>query len=140
MNPADNVELAKFLARPPPQPPEEASFRAACGRAYYAAHAVARDVLHRARFRLPKSGEAHGEVVSLLKSSRISDVQAAGGLLDQLRATRKSADYHVGDVPVAGSSFEKRRADVALMQATSIIATVSKYAQADRSLGIPHQP
>lgn len=102
MNPADNFELAKILQKPPKGAPPEAAFRGSCGRAYYYAFASVREVLLAAKFNVPKNGTGHGVIISLLKKSQEKDIQAAGGLLDQLRVTRNSADYDVGSIK-AGS-------------------------------------
>lgn len=137
MDPVDNLTLAHFLSTPPAGPPPEASIRCACGRAYYGAHAVVRDALSDAKFRLPASGEAHGQVINLLKASSDLQVRAVGNLLDQLRATRKSADYQVGSIPVTGTAFERRRAAIALAQARSIVEEVERARKVNKRLSIP---
>jgi hypothetical protein len=137
VDPHENIHLARFLREPPRNAPSEASFRCACGRAYYAAHAIVRDLLTAARFQLPRSGDAHGHVVNLLKGSDNADIQALGSLLDQLRATRKSADYQVGAVRLSGSPFDRRRTDVAVLQAETIIEEALEAAKSNKRLFIP---
>lgn len=136
MNPTDNLELAKHLKTPPLAPLLEACFRAACGRAYYAAHAFARDVLKSAPLSVPADGKAHGQVISLLKGSRDADVKAVGALLDSLRVTRNSADYEVGAVKVRGRPFDQQRAIIAIMQADQVISTIQRISRTDRTLKI----
>lgn len=136
MNPADNLELARFLKRPPAQEFGEACMRGSCGRAYYAAHVVARDLLSNVPVRIPSDGSVHGAVISALKTSRDVDVKAAAGLLDNLRATRKSADYDVGLAKPRGKPFDQQRAIIAIVQAESVISTLERVAQTDRTLMI----
>jgi len=121
---------------PPAGQPQEACYRAACGRAYYAAFVISRDALLGGGFRIPRSGEAHGEVIKLMKSSSNADVRAAGSSLDQLRVTRQSADYEIGRIPVSGMPFTQLRAVAAIGLADEIIAAVGKARTADRRLYI----
>ena len=137
MNPSDNLELAKFLHKRPKGPPEEATIRGACGRAYYAAFGAARDVLMAVPFRFAGTDEDHRRVVTLLKLSANQDVATAGSLLDQLRSTRNSADYDVGSVPVRGAPFEPRRSQMALVLAAGVIDGVERVQKVDRRLYIP---
>src|SRR6187455_502580 len=124
MNPDENNVLATFLCKPPKGPTDEASYRAACGRAYYWAFATVRDILLRASINVPKDGTGHQVVISSLKDSTDDDIKAAASLLDNLRTTRNSADYEVGLVPLKGTPFVKTRAQVAVVQATSIVDAV----------------
>jgi uncharacterized protein (UPF0332 family) len=136
VNATDNVLLAKIVHLPVSGAPVEASMRCACGRAYYAAFVIARDLLV-SRFSL-STGSAHREVIDLLKRSKSSDVREAGLSLDRLRATRNSADYQVGIKPVAGRAFDKMRAALAIQQAEHIIGALQNAAKLDRWLQIPH--
>lgn len=101
MDPADNLDLARFLSARPKGAPEEASIRGSCGRAYYAAFGVARDALLAAKlFKSTGASADHAAIISLLKKSANPGIQISGGLLDQLRNTRNSSDYDVGLVPL----------------------------------------
>jgi hypothetical protein len=137
VNPADNLELAKILEKPPKGAPPEAAFRGSCGRAYYCAFASVREVLLAAKFSVPKDGTGHGIIIELLKRSQDGDIRAAGGLLDQLRVTRNSADYEVGSIKPKGMPFEAYRAQVAIAQAASVLSAVYKSQTADPKMGIP---
>src|SRR2546427_3468235 len=98
MNPHENLALAKFLGSNPKSAPVEASLRGACGRAYYAAFAVVRDILEAAAFLITGGPiSVHKRVLILLNQSSDPDVLAAAGLLDQLRDLRGKADYDVGN-------------------------------------------
>src|SRR4051812_44162291 len=112
------------MAQPPRGAHEEASFRSACGRAYYAAFTVARDALLQAKFAMSGTGDDHRRVITLLKGSTSDDVRTAASQLDSLRTTRNSSDYEVGLVLVKGKAFEKTRAQMAVLQASSIIGAI----------------
>lgn len=137
MNPADNLELAKVLHTLPKKAPEEAAIRGACGRAYYAAFGVARDVLMAARFQFDGGDGDHRRVIDLLKASTDVDLAGTAMLLDQLRTTRNSADYDVGRVPVRGVPFSKDRSNKAILYGHQVIADVQRVAQTDPRLFIP---
>jgi uncharacterized protein (UPF0332 family) len=66
MDPENNLHLARVLAQVPRGAPEEASFRGACGRAYYAAFAIARDLLLSAKLHVGADGSIHKAVIRLL--------------------------------------------------------------------------
>lgn len=136
MSPTDNLGLARILEKPPKGAPAEAAFRGSCGRAYYYAFATVRDILLAAKFSVPQNGTGHGVVIQLLKKSRDKGVQTAGGLLDQLRVTRNSADYEVGSIKVKGTPFIAYRAQVAIGQAVSVVSAVSEARRADPKIGI----
>lgn len=137
MDPERNLELAKFLAGPPRGAPDEASYRGACGRAYYAAFSTVRDLLLAARLNVASDGSAHGSMVRLLKESSDVQVKAAGGSLDALRKERNHADYDVGSRSHAGGRFEVNRSRLAIASAQIIIETVRQAARTDPRLGIP---
>src|SRR5256885_5573113 len=123
MDPRSNVQLATFLFGPPAGPPPEASFRGACGRAYYSAFALARDALTSAGHKLPRA-QAHDVVISRLKSAQDPDVRAAGGVLQDLRGDRNRADYDVG--LRAKQAFGQLHAKVAVARAQKVIAVVDQ--------------
>lgn len=138
MNPADNLVLAKVMTAPLKKVPEEAGYRCACGRAYYAAFAYARDALMSAKFAFAHNGKDHARVPSLLNKAKISDVQLAASLLQQLHDHRKSADYDVGlKLPPAGEVFDDARAQTAVLLANTVIDEIDKARAADKRLSIP---
>jgi uncharacterized protein (UPF0332 family) len=137
VHPEKNTDLARVLAEVPRGAPEEASFRGACGRAYYAAFAVARDLLLSARFRLGADGSTHLDVIYLLQESANPLVRAAGRSLDELRKARNSADYDVGLRSSAADVFDRHRAQFAVAAARTIVDTIRKASASDRRLGIP---
>jgi uncharacterized protein (UPF0332 family) len=137
VHPEKNIDLARVLAEVPRGAPEEASFRGACGRAYYAAFAVARDLLLSARFRLGADGSTHLDVIYLLQESANPLVRAAGRSLDDLRKARNSADYDVGRRSAAADAFDRHRAQFAVASARTIVETIRKASASDPRLGIP---
>lgn len=137
MNPEENVDLARFLAAAPKGSPPEASYRGACGRAYYSAFAVARDLLLLAKFQIATDGSAHSTIVRLLKESSSPSVKAAGGSLDQLRKTRNQADYDVGQRASPGIRFDANRAQLAVAYAKIIIESLKSARSTDIRIGIP---
>jgi hypothetical protein len=90
--------VADFVYSDPSHQSEE-FVRTGIGRAYYAAHIYARDLLvgmPRVKLQRDRSGNpTHGGVVDVLKRSKQPHV---GHALDQLLAHRKRADYRM-DVP-----------------------------------------
>ncbi|HEU4452858.1 MAG TPA: hypothetical protein VFR81_07350 [Longimicrobium sp.] len=137
MNPEDNLHLARVLAQVPRGAPEEASFRGACGRAYYAAFGIARDLLLFAKLQVSADGSTHRTVIRLLMKSTDRDVRVAARSMDLLRKARNSADYDVGLRSSAGDLFDRRRAQLAVVSAWAIISTIRKASASDRRLGIP---
>lgn len=135
MDPLDNITLAKVLESIPKGAPPEASLRCACGRAYYSALALSRDALLD-HFSIPRDASGHGTVIQLLKKSSNPDVKAAGGVLDQLRITRNSADYEVGKIKLRGKAFVPYRVQVAVASASVVISAVRKARKADPKMGI----
>jgi hypothetical protein len=138
VNPTDNLDLARIVAGRVKKIPEEAGFRCACGRAYYAAFAHARDALLAAKFAMAYTGKDHARVPSLLSQSTIPDLQAAASLLEQLHVIRKSADYDVGSKPVPlGERFNDIRAQTAVLLASSVIDEINRAVASDKRLAIP---
>jgi len=140
VHPEKNIDLARVLAEVPRGAPEEASFRDAFGRAYYAAFAVARDLLLSAKFRLGADGSTHVDVIYLLQESANPLVRAAGGSLDELRKARNSADCDVGRRSAAADVFDRHRAQLAVASARTIVDTIRKASASDPRLGIPSRP
>ncbi len=71
----------------------EAEWRAAVSRAYFAAFHVARQLLQRCGFRIPRADQAHAYLWLRLANSAHPDVQNAGRGLNELRQVRNWADY-----------------------------------------------
>jgi len=109
---ADFLKLAEGLYRDPEQPgPEEACYRTAISRAYYAAHHSARELATRKDgIKLPDSGAAHGDLIRHFQSSPHRPRRRIGNRLDRLRSYRTSADYrkalHGNPERVAASSVK----------------------------------
>jgi len=137
VNPSENIGLARHLIVPPQGPLPEASYRAACGRAYYCVFAVARDLLLGGNFHVPTSGRAHQVVVDLLKSSRSAAVKALGGQLDELRHLRNRADYDVGSRTKPSSDFVPPKVQLRVLQAQKIAEELRAESGTDARLGIP---
>ena len=92
--------------------PEEACWRAAISRAYYAVYGVAR---MRARdqegLRLPPAAEAHQRVITHYRQGASPLHRAIGDSLRQLRSARNRADYDEQLArPLALAQFAVRRA------------------------------
>jgi uncharacterized protein (UPF0332 family) len=92
--------------------PEEACWRAAISRAYYAVYGVAR---MRARdqegLRLPPAAEAHQRVITHYRHGASPLHRAIGDSLRQLRSARNRADYDEQLArPLALAQFAVRRA------------------------------
>ncbi len=124
-----------MLYGPPKGAPQEASFRASCGRAYYGAYAHARDVLTTAGFLLPKDHSGHQVVVSLLKRSGDANVKTAGSLLETLRIERNEADYDVGKQ--VRRPFQQKQSQIAVVRSHSIVTSVDEAAKKHKKLFIP---
>jgi hypothetical protein len=134
VNPNDNLDLARFLHTTPLGAPKEASTRGACGRAYYAAFIVARDILERATFVIARRG-AHQRVFDLLNHSADKDVKARSLDLDQLRILREQGDYEVGGRTTKG--FAAADSQRAILLSNTIITSVATAAKKDPRVFIP---
>jgi uncharacterized protein (UPF0332 family) len=71
----------------------EAEWRSASSRAYYAAFHVARRLLHRLGFAVPRADRAHAYLWLRLANAGHPDVRLAGNRLNHLRGERNAADY-----------------------------------------------
>jgi uncharacterized protein (UPF0332 family) len=89
MNERDFLTLARFLAARP----EEAAWRSAVSRGYYAAFHVARLLLEDLGFTVPRADRAHGYRWLRLANCGDASVQNAGSDLNLLRRHRNQADY-----------------------------------------------
>src|SRR5262245_15254998 len=75
---------------------DEADWRSAASRAYYAAFHVARDLLSGLRFRTPRADRAHEYLYRRLNNCGEPVAVRAASLLHALRTLRNLADYDVG--------------------------------------------
>jgi uncharacterized protein (UPF0332 family) len=89
MNGRDFLRSARRLATGP----DEADWRSAVSRAYYAAFHVVRDLLAVLGFRTPRADRAHDYLYVRLNNCGDPNVQTAAGLLHGLRNRRNRADY-----------------------------------------------
>jgi uncharacterized protein (UPF0332 family) len=71
----------------------EAEWRSAVSRAYYAAFHVARQLLRRCGFAVPRADQAHAYLARRLAYAGHPDVCRAGTRLNSLRGDRNRADY-----------------------------------------------
>lgn len=87
---------------------EEASWRTAASRAYYAAFHRTRDFLTSLGFQTRRSDQAHAGLYRRLSCTKRNELNEASRLLMDLRGLRNAADYDI--VPV----FPKSKADQAV--------------------------
>ncbi len=73
--------------------PEEASWRSAVSRAYYAAFHGARELLTALRFQVPRADRAHGYLWLRLQNCGNPHLEQIGRDLQELRRLRNEADY-----------------------------------------------
>lgn len=83
------LTLAQFLVRQN----DEASWRSAISRGYYAAFHVARDFLRDLGFVVPRAETAHAFLWLRLSNAENAGVVGAGRTLNDLRSARNHADY-----------------------------------------------
>lgn len=121
MDPEKHVQVAVHLAKPPSKLDSEASYRGACGRAYYAAFGVACMALREAGLHLVDSGKAHGQAIDYLKRSADKELVKCGSILGELHAVRNSADYDVGGRPLRGDAFDSFQARRMIVKSHTII-------------------
>jgi uncharacterized protein (UPF0332 family) len=89
MNPRDFLNLADALA----MGTEEAEWRSAASRAYYATFHVARQLLQGCGFAVPRADQAHSYLGQRLSNCGHPDVEEAGESLNEMRTRRNKADY-----------------------------------------------
>ena len=141
MDPRRNLEVAEALRDPDSSVHAEASYRASCSRAYYAAFGHAREVLDRAG--IPTDGapgmSAHARVASALKGSTVGQVRAAGFRLERLHSTRKQADYDVGTrAAKLRHPIDETEAERASETAVRIVERIERARPKDKALGVPN--
>ena len=91
MNGRDFLPAARRIANGT----DEADWRSAASRAYYAAFHAARDLLSALRFRTPRADRAHNYLYARLNNCGEPSVRKAATLLNILRTLRNVADYDV---------------------------------------------
>src|SRR5437899_8019069 len=92
MNGRDFLPTARRLAGSA----DEADWRSAASRAYYAAFHAARDLLAALRFRTPRADRAHNYLYVRFNNCGAPAVERAASRLHDLRNLRNVADYDVG--------------------------------------------
>ena len=106
---------------------QEADWRSAASRAYYAAFHGARDVLAALRFRTPRADRAHNYLYVRLNNCGIPSVEHAANDLHDLRTLRNIADYDVGQ------SFMSQEAAGAVDSAETILKVFDALTPAERT-------
>jgi uncharacterized protein (UPF0332 family) len=89
MNWRDFLSLAARLSTDT----EQADWRTAVSRAYYAAFHISRQLLFELNFTVPRADRAHQFLVFRLSNAGEAAVEAAGRDLETLRRLRNRADY-----------------------------------------------
>ncbi|MFL5343071.1 MAG: HEPN domain-containing protein [Gemmataceae bacterium] len=118
MNPRDFLDLANELAGGS----TEAEWRTGVSRAYYAAFHVARQLLTRCGFAVPRAEQAHGYLWLRLCNAGHVDVGKAGGDLGRLRSFRNAADYDID------KSFDPQLGSTCVLLATDIVQVLEDAA------------
>jgi uncharacterized protein (UPF0332 family) len=106
---------------------DEAEWRTAVSRAYYAAVHVARDLLTGLGFRVPRADRAHDYLYRRLNNSGLATVQFAADRLLELRRLRNWVDYDVG------RSYPRAAAISDAVTADRIIQTLDALTSAERT-------
>ncbi len=102
MNPQEFLEVADDLAAGL----REGDWRSAVSRAYYAAFHVARELLSRSGFAVPRGEQAHAYLWLRLSNSAHPDVDQAGADLRELRSKRNWADYDLAYPLTQNEAFD----------------------------------
>lgn len=108
----------------------EAEWRCAISRAYYAAFHHARDLLQALGFEVPRGEQAHAFLWKRLQSCGNPSLGLAGSNLNQLRGQRNRADYDLaGDV-------SQRTAMTAVERANAIFQVLDSLSPDDREAAV----
>ena len=75
--------------------PDEAAWRSAVSRGYYAAFHAARELLHDLGFAVPRAERAHAYLWLRLSNCGAPPVKKSGAALNTLRQDRNGADYEL---------------------------------------------
>ena len=122
MNPRDLLDVANDLLAGS----READWRSAVSRAYYAAFHVARLLLQRCGFAVPRAEQAHAYLWLRLSNAGHPGVNQAGLDLNDLRSKRNGADYDLH------RPFAEASAILCVQTAGDIITLL------DQVPGLPH--
>jgi uncharacterized protein (UPF0332 family) len=87
------AEIARCLQNNPPNGLEEAAYRTAVGRIYYAAFLFAREMMTNWGCDFGSGGRVHAEVAEGLKCSGMRSLWKIGNHMVELHDQRKAADY-----------------------------------------------
>jgi hypothetical protein len=135
VNSRDVLALSLVLVDVPKKAPEEASWRGATGRAYYAAFTFARDALFKGGHPIQFATKDHALVPELLALSSNADVAALANLLQTLRRNRNECDYDVG--LKKSRVIDKRYAQKDAYRSQVVIDEVERVQKLDARLFIP---
>jgi uncharacterized protein (UPF0332 family) len=95
---ADYHSLSQKLVAAPPDGLDEAAFRCAISRSYYAAFCTARDwAQEHDKLRLTRSAADHGDVERHFRFSNDRERQKVGNWLKRLYNSRATADYDTNE-------------------------------------------
>jgi uncharacterized protein (UPF0332 family) len=122
MNGRDFLPAARRLANGA----DEADWRSAASRAYYAAFHAARDLLTDLRFRAPRADRAHNYLYARLNNCGAPLVRRAANLLTDLRTLRNVADYDVRQ------PFAARQASASVTDTEEILRILDALTPAER--------
>jgi uncharacterized protein (UPF0332 family) len=113
---------------------DEAHWRSACGRAYYALFLEARSVLERWGITLPRRDQIHAVVRLRFIYAADPDLKQVGFALERLGDLRNHADYKLSPSPFFNSSVRAQRsiddADVNLVRLDQVDADLTRRATA----------
>jgi uncharacterized protein (UPF0332 family) len=118
MKPAAFLDLADDLA----VGDNEAAWRTAVSRAYYAAFHAARDFIRKCGFEPPFADRAHAYLIHRLMQSGDAQLDFVGRELSDLRSRRNEADYEID------TEFAQRRASNLVYRATDVVRILEDYA------------
>jgi uncharacterized protein (UPF0332 family) len=100
---------------------EEADWRTAVSRAYYAAFHAARSLLTDLGFTVPREERAHKYLSFRLTNAQVGRSARVGLDLDNLRTERNRADYDLGDPFDAAAALQHVRTAEQVLQALAAL-------------------
>lgn len=107
--------------------PDEADWRSAASRAYYAAFHAARELFASLRFRVPRANRAHNYLYVRLNNGGEPAALRSAAVLFELRRERNIADY---DTPAA---FARSRAARSVADAEDAVRILDGLSPAQRT-------
>lgn len=125
MNPHDFLEVANEWITSV----REVDWRSAVSRAYYGAFHVARLLLERCGFSVPRGDQAHGYLWLRLANSGRPAVENAGNKLSTLRGVRNWADYDLTRFLDHLTAFDQVQAAEAIVQTLEAVSTTPTVQQ-----------